>query len=421
MNLILENVRCFTGKHSIPITPLTFLTGQNSSGKSTLMGMFAAVSSLPGYPLRPNFDSEPYHLGTYDTIATYKGGKYGRARHFSLGLEEDDYRVDTTYRRSDSGLANVAKLDIAGPSGHFAATVTGGVLDATFTYVSSRRAKSPILFKVNLPPTGEPQYARENFFFHTIWRGLEKNNVRSAEAIFHTIAKAFEIQPRISSIAPIRTRPRRTYDKFVDLYSPEGDHIPNILSRMLTSTPGSLDSERANAVVEFGIEAGLFKKIGIRRLGRLPSDPFQIRVTVSGRSANLHDVGYGISQSLPIVVQSILTAKRQWLLLQQPEVHLHPQAQAGLGTFFVRMAAKGGKRFLIETHSDYMIDRVRQEIAAGNIKASDVTIVFLDKPESETSVFPLTLDDAGNILDPPPSYREFFLREEMNLLNRERE
>jgi predicted ATPase len=106
------------------------------------------------------------------------------------------------------------------------------------------------------------------------------------------------------------------------------------------------------------------------------------------------------------------------MFLQQPEVHLHPKAQAALGTFFVDLIAGTSRTLAVETHSDYLVDRVRQEVARGRISSDDVLILFFDKPKSETAVHPIQLDEHGNVLDPPPAYREFFLHEELNLLNR---
>ena len=79
------------------------------------------------------------------------------------------------------------------------------------------------------------------------------------------------------------------------------------------------------------------------------------------------DVGYGISQVLPILVR-VLTTRNAKFLLQQPEVHLHPKGQAELTSLLVEISKRNRNSFVIETHSDYMIDRVRIEIMKGNIK-----------------------------------------------------
>ena len=82
------------------------------------------------------------------------------------------------------------------------------------------------------------------------------------------------------------------------------------------------------------------------------------------------------------------------------------------------MVAGGGRQFVIETHSDYIVDRIRQEVAAGKLATESVQILYFEKEGIETTVHQLTIDESGNIIGAPPSYREFFLREEINLLTR---
>jgi predicted ATPase len=118
------------------------------------------------------------------------------------------------------------------------------------------------------------------------------------------------------------------------------------------------------------------------------------------------------------VVESLLAAPSTRLLVQQPEVHLHPKAQAALGSFLVDMVRDGERQFVVETHSDYIIDRIRQEVAAKKLSPDSVVIVFLEKPHIETDVHHLHLDESGNILNSPETYRTFFVQEEMNLLSR---
>ena len=88
LELVIENVRSFVNQHTVPVAPLTLLTGENSSGKSTFLASFAAVNDPFGFPFRPRFNEPPYSMGNYDTIATYKGGRYGRATSFSLGYKQ---------------------------------------------------------------------------------------------------------------------------------------------------------------------------------------------------------------------------------------------------------------------------------------------------------------------------------------------
>jgi hypothetical protein len=226
-------------------------------------------------------------------------------------------------------------------------------------------------------------------------------------------------RPRAWAVAPVRTKPRRTYDQITDEFTPEGDHIPLVLARLLATTAaGRQRNDVETALEKFGQASGLYKAVRVRNLGKSASDPFQIQVSVAGRFFNLPDVGYGVSQALPVIVESALRPRGTLMLLQQPEVHLHPKAQAALGSFFIDLVAAQNRYFLIETHSDYLIDRVRQEVAAGKFDSARVRILFFERRGSESHIYPLTLDLHGDIEGAPSTYREFFLKEAEAFLRR---
>ena len=75
------------------------------------------------------------------------------------------------------------------------------------------------------------------------------------------------------------------------------------------------------------------------------------------------------------------------------------------------------KRFVIETHSDYLIDRIRMDVRdKKDIKPDDVAIMYFEKSKSGVEIYDLSLDEYGNILNAPPSFRQFFLEEENRIL-----
>jgi predicted ATPase len=169
-------------------------------------------------------------------------------------------------------------------------------------------------------------------------------------------------------------------------------------------------------LTDFGSGSSLFEKIEVIRKGKKESDPFQIGVRSGGPAFNLVDVGYGVSQALPILVDALLRSSRgEIFLLQQPEVHLHPRAQAELGSFFAKQAGKRG-RFVIETHSDHLVDRVRMEVRRGKLRPEDVSLLYFERRKLGATIHNLELDESGAITNPPAEYRRFFLEEERDLL-----
>jgi predicted ATPase len=192
------------------------------------------------------------------------------------------------------------------------------------------------------------------------------------------------------------------------------------LARILGSadTP-ELSQEIKRLLRQFGRDSGLFRDIRIARLGKGRSGPIQVLVTDSGGvTSSLADVGYGVSQVLPVLVQAALSSSFNLLLIQQPEVHLHPKAQAALGTFMAGLVKSKDCGIVVETHSDYIIDRVRKAVAEGVLDSKQVGLLFFDKMKSKTTVSLIELDDAGNLIDPPMHYRRFFLEEELAVISR---
>ena len=172
---------------------------------------------------------------------------------------------------------------------------------------------------------------------------------------------------------------------------------------------------------DYGRASELFDEIDVRLLGKSDGDPFQIQVRKhsgpksrrrKGPWRNLIDVGYGVSQALPVLGELFRSDGSTMFLLQQPEVHLHPQAQAALGTLFCQTAA-GGRQLVIETHSDYIIDRVRMDVRdrTTGLKPEDVSILYFEPGNSAVKIHSIRIDGAGNVLEAPMSYGNFFMDE----------
>ena len=162
---------------------------------------------------------------------------------------------------------------------------------------------------------------------------------------------------------------------------------------------------------------GLFDEIFIRRLGRYEFEPFQVEVRKWGKrrkgaKRNLIDVGYGVSQVLPLLVDLLDPSGASLFLVQQPEVHLHPSAQAALASLFCTIAASG-RQLIVETHSEYIIDRVRMDIRDRTtaLKPDDVSVLFFERTDLDVHIHSLRFDEQGNVLDAPDGYGQFFMNE----------
>lgn len=130
----------------------------------------------------------------------------------------------------------------------------------------------------------------------------------------------------------------------------------------------------------------------------------ELKVSTQG-SESLHDlthVGVGVSQVLPILVQSLLSESGSTLVFEQPELHLHPKVQTRLADFFVSMTVLG-KQCIIETHSEYLINRLRYMSAITNSDdiSKNVILYFVEKEKGYSNFRPIRINKYGVIEDWP--------------------
>ncbi|MCY4234666.1 MAG: AAA family ATPase [Bacteroidetes bacterium] len=113
---------------------------------------------------------------------------------------------------------------------------------------------------------------------------------------------------------------------------------------------------------------------------------------------NLNDLGFGISQILPVVVQCIASCGKI-LTIQQPELHIHPSLQANLGDLFTESIYTHQNQLIIETHSEHLVLRLLRLVRKGKLKHDDISILYVGRNPTGTYVKRLCLDENGDFLD----------------------
>lgn len=122
-----------------------------------------------------------------------------------------------------------------------------------------------------------------------------------------------------------------------------------------------------------------------------------------GLDVDLCQVGFGVSQVLPILVQGLLTPRGGTLIVEDPEVHMHPSVQAGLVDFFIEMI-KDGKRVIIETHSDHIVTRLRRRIAEKQLDPKLINLCFVTMISEQGSLYQtINVMEQGNLEAPLPA------------------
>ncbi len=434
--LYLDNIRGFTDTF-IPLKDVNFLVGENSTGKTSVLGILNLISS-PRFWFSQDFGSSDYSFGNFEDIVSVFSENQDS---FSIGFIEKNF--DNNKKNSfKSFLIKFIEVDglpsvknycyIKGTSEGKIKFINGEIyyqINDLSSYSDIEDFKDSVFRGwLNANDNEISKYksiGKNNFsFFQSgslilIPSIFQKGYTFKKDLIPEDIKIASEIMPNITDnlvwFAPIRMKPKKTYDEYKIEFNPEGSHTPFLLKKFLSNK--KISEKFRLKLKKIGQESGLFDDISIKKYGDGVSDPFELRVELNRKQINISHVGYGVSQSLPIIIEIFLRTHGKWFTIQQPEVHLHPKAQSALGEMIFESFIYDKKSFLVETHSDYIIDRFRMQYKKNKKDIPDSQILFFSRNQKGNKVVPIEIYKDGKISDEQPDeYRDFFIKESLEIL-----
>lgn len=461
----LENFKSVRGPVELALAPLTCLTGANSSGKSTVlqsMLMLAQTTrySPPWVPLE--LHGPMVSLGTLTDVRTsgvsadapvrvgfsFVRGEVGRRSQVRCDLSFDDLDEYGT-RDPDSPSLVRADFDVSVQLGDGLIdyqTIVGRVDPSVFV---SRLGRSMTVF-------GGREFAHVHRYDQHIrgpipdapqtFEGCSLRHFLPELSVHGDGANAFVarplgpnqllqtlVGPTLTELRAIRAErgDAQLLHPRVGTASPDdvglhGELYASVLhdrartvcsvlpperfflrGRGATTPPPTamLFTETLHEVVTKWLHyLGVADALSVNDLGRLGHE---VKVTAPGESKAryLTELGSGVAQVLPVVVMCLASQTGATLLIELPELHLHPAVQAKLGDFFLAIALSG-RQVIVETHSEYLINRLRYRVAgaAGDSLLPVVQIHFAEKKDGASTFRPLVLDRYGGIVDWPDGF-----------------
>lgn len=278
-------------------------------------------------------------------------------------------------------------------------------LSFLFSTMRSERSALERLLRNDRPP----KYALENVYpSDQLQAGLEY--------VHHYFLRS------VKYLGPLRDEPKPVYP-LVGSSDPadvgfKGEHTAAVLhvhkNSVVEYVPASRFSEGgdfegvpaslAEAVQDWLCYMGVGREFVTSDLGKLGHE---LKIMTDGSSLrhDLTQVGVGVSQVLPILVLALLAESGSTLIFEQPELHLHPRVQSRLADFFVSMTMLG-KQCIVETHSEYFINRLRYRAAAdeGTSIADSTAVYFVTKSGVQSQYTPIVLDELGSFSSWPPGF-----------------
>ncbi|MFO7262594.1 MAG: DUF3696 domain-containing protein [Bacillota bacterium] len=439
----IQNIKGFLDSGEIELKPLTLIIGQNSSGKSSLVRFpLVLKQTFMDDSMAPLlFYGKSIDYGNYrDVVFHHQAGKpivfsvtlpaNGLAKHLVTDREEQHLLGDVQQFR--------VEVEIAQDAAEMLMVKTFTVYGIPGDTVIFRLALAPdgqTYAITHYKGTGEPIQAAHMKFDKFLPDFRLTSDLREAmgklEHVFYyfflDLHRYFSFMAnRIYYIGPFRRTPERAYrykENAVNYVGHDGEFAPVILAQ--DRRMGGTLTERVSDWLRRHLNYSL--EIEDLHGGTIDSqtDLFRLMVTdhVTQAKNNVIDMGHGLSQLIPIVVQTFMDDSPpdkyprlrsfpfSLTVIEQPELHLHPAAQACLMDLFMEGIAHrrhaAAKSFLIETHSEHMLIRLRRYIVEEKIDLDDVAVYYTAKNGSgNNEVRRLEIDEYGHIEDWPEGFFE---------------
>jgi len=409
--LLLKNFKAWREKIDIPLAPVTMLLGTNSSGKSSLLQALLLLKQTVASPDRSihlNLGGDEindyFNFGHFDDVLTHGASP----RQFELGFAfhraEESAKNGVEKRRVTSG-AFFASYGMTSPGA--AAIQEMSLRSGEHAYRVVRREKGAYSLFVGeeAQPRGKNKLFAPERSIALPTEAIQLLSPEGGQAEDISLAIRRELEG-IAYLGPLRRRPERDYvwnkTKPGDMGIDGGNVIQALFASALLRSKDDGVEQIISDVSMWLKRMGVAERLEVRQLGH--STRYEIVVHKDGVAANLRDVGIGISQVLPVLTLAYFAPAGSTILLEEPEIHLHPLAQSVLAELFVEVSKKRGVQFIVETHSEHLFRRLQTLVAQQSISTEDCRLYFVERQGADAVLKDLELDDYGRVKEWPEKF-----------------
>lgn len=420
--LFVDNFRKFSDAY-FEFEKINFCVGENSCGKTSILSLLHLLYSNEFWI---DFEFENRHINLSSFAKLTKNVN----KNFSVGgvfeVNDEDERLQIKFKLSFKNYNDTPKLIKA------MVEYDNYLVEYKVEHKKSEREVSYKSAKIDVSYIDTMENFKEwlsKSIFNKSKRFTKQKNTKSKplgyilEIIFNSCSEEskygldFTDNPTTFWEGPLRAPPKEIYFFNKPSFSPDGKHAPSLFNVFFNKRLDYKSNTLYKIMENFGKESGLFDEIIINKFTNKSTHPFEICILKDNEQYNISSVGYGVSQILPLIGDMIFGANNAVFFLQQPEVHLHPKAQASFGEFLFNIhLANKDKTFFIETHSDYLIDRFRYLQSTSKEKTNSAKIIYFEPVEQKNVHYEINIGTHGSLENPPKNYKNFFISETMRML-----
>lgn len=412
-HLKLENFKIWRSTGPVRLAPLTLLLGTNSSGKSSLIQSLLLMRQT----VKGNDAGLDLNLGNPDADDTVTMGQFRDllCRHGQATETTPDSQVGIEFRWQPHGSATADTTLFsaryrAGPAGSAELDALRLGQDGQGFTVLRRK---PGIYRLQLATRQRPEGQSADF-------RPERSFAFSAATLNKLGPLADEIRPvgpalldelsRIIYLGPVRQLARRDYVWSGRMPAHIGDDGGRAVDVLIASgvaqqgKPGSAgEAGRIFREAEQWLKTlEIADGLQVRALGS--SARYELLVKHRDAVVNLKDVGVGVSQVIPVVVAALFAKPGHIVIVEEPESHLHPLAQAKLAELLAKISAERGVQFIVETHSEHLFRRLQTLIARQEVQPEQAALYFVERDGQAAKLRELHVDDFGRLTNWPDKF-----------------
>lgn len=401
----------------IEVRSLTILAGANSSGKSSIMQPLLLMKQTLEAPYDPGglkLDGPNVKFTSAEQVLSkLSPEKYRDEFSVKLNIETDNFLLSLFRKQPKHGIKVVRGSYCIPYEGGENITILPGMQHQELVKIIPEYLAEDYNLLLDNIDEEPPLWSVSNV------RGFL--DLQLGDSQFDSSYLAINFQKHIRRLVHVpgsRGNPERTYNT-----AAVGNEFPGFFENYVASIVNHWQETKDDRLIKLGqaLELlGLNWKVEARQINDVQIELRVGRLSRSG-SANdtvsIADVGLGVSQTLPVLVALLVAKPGQLVYLEQPEIHLHPRAQAALAEILVD-AANRGVRVVLETHSELLLLAVQSLVAEGKILPDLVKLHwFKRRDDGVTEVSSADLDETGAFGEWPEDFGDVSLHLENRYLN----
>jgi predicted ATPase len=421
--ITISGYKSLASEQSIEIRPLTLLAGANSSGKSSVMQPLLLLKQT----LEASYDPGPLLLNGPNVKLTSGQQIFSRTSaksavdRFSVVVTDSDQDDNTTFALAFEKNSHGLRLATMGVEDQLGIHT----LHADMTGATVREIAPPTLYSIEamIEQTEKSavvwEVVRYRCFLSVGLRSTASTAPPRLIGYPFTDQLAVDLQG-IIHVPGLRGNPERAYKT-----SAVGEDFPGTFENYVASVIDQWQRTTDHRLRELSsllMLLGLTNSLEAKRLDDTQVELHVGRVLRSGRSStqdtvNIADVGFGVSQTLPVLVALLVARPGQLVYIEQPELHLHPKAQTALAPILTA-AAERGVKVVVETHSALLLRAIQTLVAKGELAPDRVKLHWFQRDaDGMTEITSADLDEDGAFGQWPEDFDDVMLNTEAAYLD----